>query len=101
MKRARAHTHTHTLPLPLSLETTLWSVEECPEEVVLLPPTPSQYIFPCAEILMNELQVANLDSQLLESPQGTIVPLQRAMTCQLFAFLEKPQLENPFNYHGR
>ena len=95
----RTHTHTHTLAL--SLETTLWSMEECPEDVVCLPPTPPQYIFPCAEILMNELQVANLDSQLLESPQGTTVPLQRAMTCQLFAFLEKPQLENPFNYHGR
>jgi len=47
------------------------------------------------------LQVANLDSQLLESPQGTTVPRQRAMTCRLFAFLEKSQLENPFNYHGR
>ena len=105
--RAHVHTHTHTLSLSLSLtlslflETTLWSMEECPEDVVCLPPTPPQYIFPCAEILMNELQVANLDSQLLESPQGTTVPRQRAMTCRLFAFLEKSQLENPFNYHGR
>ena len=101
VKRACAPTHTHIHSLSLSLLKQCCGLWKSAQKWCSFPPTPSQYIFSCAEILMNELQVANLDSQLTESPPGTTVPLQRAMTCQLFAFLEKLQLENPFNYHGR
>ena len=66
VKRARAgahthiHTHTHSLSLSLSLLKQCCGLWKSAQKWCSFPLTPSHYIFSCAEILMNELQVANL-----------------------------------------